>query len=408
MTQVTATKHSGNGNADPNYRLTIIGSFTAFIVQAIVNNFLPLLFLMIRADFGLRLDQIAWLIAFNFIIQLSVDFAAMFFVDRIGYRISFIAAHLFAAFGLAMLGILPNLIDNAMLAFATCIFFYAIGGGLIEVMASPLVDATPSNHKSSLMSISHSFYCWGHVAVVLLSTLFLALFGMERWPILAFLWAIVPLLNTLVFALAPIPEIPGTHVKGKIVRLLRMPIFWFFVTLMMAAGASEQAVSQWASAFAEAGLGVSKAVGDLAGPLVFAVLMGIARVLYGKFGPKLKLNNVMLVSAGLGVISYLLISLSPWPVLSFVGIGLSGFAVGIMWPGTVSLASERIPLGGTAMFAMLALAGDVGCALGPAVVGRVAGDSATGLVNGILTAMIFPLMLLVLLAWLYRRRRRNV
>lgn len=393
------------GDPDPRYRLTIIGSFAAFVVQSIINNFLPLLFLMMRETYGLRLDQIAWLIAFNFVIQLIIDFAAMFFVDRIGYRASLVMAHLFAAGGLSLLAVLPGRMEDGFAAFAICILFYAIGGGLIEVIVSPLVDATPSKHKSSLMSISHSFYCWGHMAVVLFSTLFLALFGMARWPILALIWAVIPLLNMLLFLRAPIPEIPGTHVSGKIPRLLRSRWFWFFVLLMLAAGATEQAVSQWASSYAEAGLGVTKAVGDIAGPLLFAALMGTSRALYGKFGPKLKLNHVMLLSAGLGVVSFLLISLSPWAGLSFAGIGISGFAVGIMWPGTVSLAAERIPLGGTAMFAMLALAGDVGCALGPAVVGRVAGDSAAGLANGILAAMIFPLTLVVLLYLLNKRRR---
>lgn len=376
-----------------NYNHTLSASCIGYIVQAVVNNFAPLLFLTFQKDYAISLDKIATLVTFNFGVQLLVDILAVRLADRIGYRICVTAAHLFSAAGLIGLAVLPGAFTDPYVGLLFSVVLYAIGGGLIEVLVSPLVEACPTERKSAVMSMLHSFYCWGSVFVIAVSTLFFGAFGIRSWRILALLWALVPLANAVYFTQVPIRTLDEGNEKLRIRSLFRIPAFWMMVLLMLCAGASELSVSQWASAFAEAGLGVSKTVGDLAGPCAFAVLMGIARILYAKFSEKLRLHRVLLLSGFLCVFSYLLISLSPWPVMGLVGCAVCGFAVGMLWPGTLSIAARQIPGGATAMFAMLALAGDLGCSAGPTLVGFVSSAAQDNLKLGILAGMIFPVLL---------------
>lgn len=390
-----------------DYERTMLACFTAFFVQAIINNFLPLLFLTFQEQFGIRLEQIALLISFNFLIQLAVDFLSIFFVDRVGYKPSLVVSQILATTGLIAVAILPRLMSNVFAALLIAVFIYAVGGGLIEVLTSPVVDATPSPKKGALMSLTHSFYCWGHVIVVLVSTLFFSLFGLANWPYLALFWALVPAVNAFLFASAPMPPVVASPAKGRLKSVLQLKRFWFFFVLMMAAGAMEQSVSQWASTFAEAGLGVSKTLGDLAGPVLFATFMGISRTIYARSSAQWNINRSLYLNAGFGIVAYLVTSLSPIPWLAFVGSAVVGFCVGIMWPGTLTLASEMIPRGGTALFALLALAGDVGCSLGPYVVGLFTEGAADNLSKGILVATIFPILIFLAMAYLRRRKKRS-
>ena len=377
------------------YQKTIYACFMGCIVQAIVNNFVPLLFLTFQDAYGIPLSKITMLVTINFGLQLLVDFLSVGFVDKIGYRASMIIAHVSTTAGLILLALLPDLLPDPFLGLLAAVFLYAIGGGLLEVLVSPIVEACPSEHKEQTMSLLHSFYCWGHVGVVLISTIFFQLFGIGNWKILALIWALAPLFNAIVFAKVPMASLMEEGEKGlSLKELAGMKIFWIFLLMMTCAGASEQAVSQWASTFAEKGLGVSKTVGDLAGPLSFAVFMGSSRALYGKFGERINLDKFMAGSSLLCIAAYLCISLVPNPVLGLAGCALCGLSVGIMWPGTFSKAAAALPKGGTALFALMALAGDLGCSGGPTVVGMVSSLFGENLKKRILAAALFPVLLL--------------
>lgn len=376
------------------YRHTIFACFVGYIVQAIVNNFAPLLFLTFRESYGISLSQITLLVSFNFIVQLSADLLSAFFVDKIGYRASALLAHFCCTAGFLALAALPALLPDPFIGLLIAVMIYAVGGGLLEVLVSPIVEACPSDNKESAMSLLHSFYCWGQVGVILLSTLFFTIFGIAEWRILAVIWAIVPTVNFFLFLRVPIGSLLPEGEKGTGLRgLIKNRNFGIMMLLMLCAGASEMAVSQWASAFAEMGLGVEKALGDLAGPMMFALLMGIARAFYGKYGAKIRLERFMTVCGFVCMGGYLLAALAPLPVLSLIGCGLCGISVGIMWPGTFSLAAAGIRDGGTLLFALLALAGDLGCMLGPAAVGNIAEQNGGNLGSGLLFGMIFPLLL---------------
>mgnify|MGYP004621982243 FL=1 len=378
-----------------NYQRTIYACFVGYIVQAIVNNFVPLLFLTFEGTYGIEMGRITMLITMNFGVQLVVDLLSAGFVDKIGYRISIVLAHLFSAAGLAGLVFLPGILPDAYTGLCISVVIYALGGGLIEVLISPIMESCPTDNKEKAMSLLHSFYCWGHVGVVLVSTLFFHLAGIENWRILTLLWVVIPVANGIVFLKSPIAPLIEEGESGLSMKeLFRNKMFWLFLLMMLCAGASEQAVSQWASTFAEQGLGVTKTIGDLAGPMAFAILMGSARAFYGKFGDRLNLDRFMLASGVLCVFSYLCIALAPSPVVSLAGCGICGLSVGIMWPGSFSKASAAIRNGGTAMFALLALAGDLGCSGGPTLVGYVSSAAADNLRIGILAAIVFPVLLI--------------
>ena len=378
-----------------SYDCTMRACFIGYIVQAIVNNFVPLLFLTFQRTYHIPLQQITLLVTFNFGIQLLTDLLSVAFVDRMGYQASMVLAHILSALGLICLTVLPEWMGHPFAGILISVIVYAVGGGLLEVLVSPVVEACPSTHKEKAMSMLHSFYCWGHVGVVLFSSIFFKLAGIENWKLLAVLWAVIPILNALVFTRVPIaPVLPEGEEGMTIGTLFQNRTFWLLFVMMICAGASEQSVSQWASLFAEKGLGISKTAGDLAGPMAFAVLMGASRAFYGNYGEKINLDRFMTVSSVLCILSYLCLVFMPVPVLSLAGCALCGLSVGIMWPGTFSRASKALPAGGTALFALLALGGDIGCSGGPSLVGMVSGMCKGNLKAGILAALIFPVLLL--------------
>ncbi len=379
-----------------NYKNTVYACFVGYIVQAIVNNFTPLLFLTLQNTYDIPLSKITMLVTINFCLQLVVDFLSAGFIDKIGYRASVLIAHILSAVGLISLTILPSLFTNPFIGLIVAVIIYAAGGGLLEVLISPIVEACPTDNKEKTMSLLHSFYCWGHVGVVLLSTVFFSLFGITNWKLLALLWALIPIANAITFAKVPLASLVAADERGlTIIELVRLKVFWVFILLMLCAGASEQSISQWASTYAEQGLKISKTVGDLTGPMLFALMMGLARLIYGKYGDKINLNKFMFYSAVLCVISYLITSISPFPILGLIGCGLSGLSVGIMWPGTFSMAAASLKRGGTSLFALLALAGDLGCSAGPTVVGLVSSAANDNLRIGIFAGIIFPVVLII-------------
>lgn len=383
-------------NTKNEYNKTIRSCFVAYIVQAIVNNFVPLLFLTFQRTYDIPLSQITMLITFNFGVQLLVDLLSVSFVDRLGYRFCMVLAHILSAAGLIFLTVLPEVLPSAFAGILIAVMIYAIGGGLLEVLVSPVVESCPSDNKEKAMSMLHSFYCWGHVGVVLISTVFFSAFDITNWKILAVLWAIVPLVNAAAFTKVPLRSLMEEGETGlSLKELLTMKTFWILLVMMICAGASEQGVSQWASTLAEKGLGITKTAGDLAGPMAFAVLMGASRAFYGKYGDRISLDRFMVLSSLLCIASYLGISLFGMPQLSLVCCALCGLSVGIMWPGTFSKAAAALPKGGTAMFALLALGGDVGCSGGPTLVGFVSEFFGGDLKKGILAGVVFPVLLLL-------------
>lgn len=378
-----------------NFKHTMAASYFGYITQAIVNNFAPLLFVTFQDTFEISLEKIGYLVTVNFCLQLIVDFIAAKVVDKIGYRICIVAAHIFSGAGLLLMGILPFIMPDPYIGLIFSIMCYAIGGGLIEVLISPIVEACPTDEKSASMSLLHSFYCWGHVVVILLTTLFFITAGIENWRILAALWSVIPFVNAVYFCFVPINRLCDADDSVPMKKLFKSKLFWIFILLMICSGASEQGMSQWSSAFAELGLNVSKTMGDLLGPCMFAIMMGISRVFYAAFSTKLNLVKFITGSCVLCVAGYLIASFSPIPVLALAGCGICGLSVGILWPGVFSLAAEKAPTGGTAMFALLALAGDLGCSSGPTLVGVVSGAFDDNLKIGFIAAIIFPVALIV-------------
>ena len=378
-----------------SYNHTIYASYLGYISQAIVNNFAPLLFLTFQSQLGLSLKSITTITTVNFLVQLTVDLISARYVDRIGYRRCLVAAHIFCALGLGSLAVLPGMFGNPYVGIMAGVVLYAIGGGLIEVLVSPVVEACPTEKKEAAMSLLHSFYCWGHVAVVLLSTAFFRLAGIENWKIMACLWALIPAFNAVYYAKVPLYPITSEGYQIRFGGLIRNKVFWLVIVLMLCAGASEHAIAQWASSFAESALNLSKTAGDLLGVCAFAVLMGTARAFYGKYSEQIPLKKMMIFSAVLCICCYCLASFIASPVLGLLGCAVCGFSVGIFWPGTFSMAASALPGGGTAMYALMALAGDLGCSSGPTVVGLVADSFGGNLKKGIAAAMVFPIVMLV-------------
>ena len=378
-----------------NYKKTKIACYLGFITQAIAANFAPLLFLKFHMDYNISLGHIALISTCFFFTQLVVDLFCAKFVDRIGYRACIVASEVCSALGLVGLAILPDLLSNPYMGIIISVITYAIGSGLIEVLCSPIVEACPFENKEATMSLLHSFYCWGAVGTILVSTAFFAIFGIDSWKYLAVLLALVPAINIYNFATCPIEYLVEDGEGMSIPSLFKTPLFWVAIILMVCSGASELSMAQWASAYAEAALGLSKTMGDLLGPCLFAVAMGICRVLYGKYGEKVNLTKFMLGSGLLCVVCYVLASLFSNPVVGLAGCILCGFSVGIMWPGTLSISSKKFPAGGTAMFALLAMAGDLGGSIGPAIVGRVTQMAGDNIRTGMTIGLIFPVVLVI-------------
>ena len=386
------------------YQKTMIACYLGFITQAITANFAPLLFLTFHRTYQISLGKIAFISTAFFFTQLLIDLFCAKYVDKIGYRKSVVASEIFSAAGLIGLAFLPSLLPDSYVGILISVIIYAMGSGLIEVLVSPIVEACPFDNKDSVMSLLHSFYCWGSVGVILLSTIFFAIFGIENWRILACIWALIPLYNTFNFISCPIESLTEEGEGLSIRQLCHIPIFWIALILMVCAGASEISMAQWASAYVESALGISKSIGDIIGPCLFAVMMGMSRSFYGKYGENIDLMKFMIGSGALCLVCYLLSALAPLPFLNLVGCAVCGFSVGIMWPGTISIASKKIPLGGTAMFALLAMAGDLGGSVGPGIVGFVTQNANDNLKVGMLAGCVFPTVLVLSVLLLKRKR----
>lgn len=391
----------------PKYHRTLIACYFGYISQAIINNLLPLLFVTLQTQFCLSVAQIGFMVTFNFFMQLVVDLIAAKYADRIGYRACMVIAHASCALGLAGLAVFPFVLPNPYAGLLLSISIYAIGGGLTEVLVSPIVQALPLKRKESVISILHSFYCWGHAAVVLLTTLFFSLFGTAHWRLVCVLWAVVPAANIIMCSICPMCKLVEEEEQLPFMTLFKSKLFWIFVVMMLCAGAAEHSMVQWSSFFAEKGLQVDKAIGDLLGPCTFAILMGITRAVYGAFGDRFPLQKVLITTSIVCICSYMVAVFSPIPIISLIGCGFCGISVGLMWPGTFNLSAKYCAKGGTAMFALLALAGDMGCSIGPSIVSSVATAFGGELKFGLFAASVFPLILALGVFMLRKAQRKT-
>lgn len=383
------------------YRHTMYTCYFASVTSAIINTYAPLLFITFQNEFNITIDKIALLVTLNFAVQMCVDFSGAYYAERLGYRKTVVLAQLFSVTGFVCYGILPYLFSNSFAGLVISTVLCAVGSGLIEVMVSPIIEALPSEAKASSMSILHSFYCWGYACVVMLSTLFFNIFGINNWRVLTILWAIIPFVTMVMYLFVPINTLPKNKHKSPVKHLFKKKVFWILFVIMLCSGAAEMGISQWVSMFVETGLGLPKSISDLLGPFVFAVLMGVARMFYGKAGEKISLEKYIFFCGGLCTISYFIITIFTNPVVSLIGCGLCGLSVAIMWPGTLSLSASYCKTGGTAMFGLLALGGDIGCFLGPQVVAWVSGEFSiynSPLRAGLLVAAVFPLVIMILIS----------
>lgn len=382
-----------------NYKHSFAACCVGYVTQAIVNNLMPLLFATFATVYGISLDKIGLLITINFMIQMSVDFVSAKYADKIGYRALIVLAHIAAATGLVLMSLAPMFSpDNIYPWLVLSVVAYAIGGGLAEVLISPMVEAMPMENKAGMMNVVHSFYCWGQVLVTALSTLYFVFVGIDKWMYLPALWAVIPFLNVFAFLKVPVYQFGEAQEKTGMREIFKVKIFWFFAILMIGAGASELAMAQWSSYFAEMGLKVSKTLGDLLGPCMFSVLMGVSRLFYSRYSTRLDLKKYISICSMMCIFCYALATLSPYPIVSIIGCALCGFSVGVMWPGLYSLAAKTYAKGGTTMFALLALAGDVGCSTGPSIVGFISnalGGTEMAIKIGLLSIIIFPLAMVV-------------
>lgn len=394
-----------------NYKGTLFACYAALVTQAITNNFTALLFLTFGSTYGLSLTDLAGLIGINFGVQIFVDFVTPFVVNKIGYRAGVTASQALSALGLVGLAFLPDLMPSPYIGLMISVIIYAIGGGMCEVLVSPIVESCPTENKAAHQGLLHSFYCWGHVFMILVSTAFFALFGIENWRVMALIWTVVPIASIVLYSVSPMytPDDVGSgSMLSSVGKLAKTPLFWVMFLFMLLSGASEQGMSQWVSSFAEAGLNVSKTTGDLIGTCMFAVFMGSARAIFSKLSDKGKISTggFMIFSAALCITCYLTAALSQNAIISLIACALCGFSVGVMWPGSLSIASERITFGGTALFSYLALAGDLGCSAGPYLVGQVAAAAGDDLKVGLLSAAVIPALLLLSLVWFFSSEKK--
>lgn len=379
------------------YKHTQLACYLGYVSQAITTTFLPLLFIRLSGEFGFSLSKLTVIITITFCSEVFIDAFCPKLISKIGYRASMVFANICSFVGTAGYAVLPFLTKDPYTGFVICAVINAVGSGFDEVLVSPIVEACPTANKARAMALLHSFYCWGCAAVVIFSTLFFRFAGIENWRVLAVIWGLIPLSNIFLFCFVPIRTLEEEKGESRFGEMLKNPMFWLMCAVMICAGASELSMSQWASAFAEAGLGVSKVYGDLLGPCAFAVLMGVSRVIFSRIDDKTDISKILIVCAVLCIGAYLLSSLSASPVIALMGCCLCGFAVAPMWPGAFSMASKDIPNASTAMFAAFALAGDIGCTTGPTAVGFISSAGGNDISRGLIYSVVFPAVMIVCL-----------
>lgn len=387
---------------EKKYLPTKLAGYVGFIVQAIVNNFLPILFIVFQDVYGLGYEKLGRLIVINFATQMFIDFITPKIIHKLGYRRAAFLCQFTACVGLCLMAVLPRFMSNTYLAIIISIVFYATGSGLMEVILSPMIEMLPTGNKSGNMAVLHSFYCWGQTVVVPLTTLMVFIFGRENWTYIPLVWAVVPFVNMFTFLRVPIVEPDSEEKQSTFLELARTPKFVVYMVMMLCAGASEIAMSQWSSLFVEQALGVSKAIGDIVGPCLFALFMALGRVIYASLSKKVSFTRLLIWLNLLCFICYVMVALCHIAVLSLVFCALCGLSVSISWPGIYSAGARTFKTGGAVMFSAFAMCGDTGCALGPGLVGLVA--EYTNLNVGFLVAAVFPLIMVICSIYILKNR----
>lgn len=354
-----------------SYQLTTISCFVGIFCQAVSSNITAILFIPLMTLYGLSYVHLGLLVGINFTTQVLVDIIASRLVDRYGFRVFVLPSDILAVIGLVLFGLTPVLFDNILtgLVFSTIIF--SASCGLQEVMLSPIVNAIPHNDKGPAMALMHSFYAWGQVATIIITTLFLFFFGIENWQVIVFLWALVPLVNFFMFLAAPFPGVIHENQRMTMRDLILKPFYLVALLAIMGGAATELVMNQWSSTFSEKVLELPKVTGDILGMCGFAVFLGLGRVLYGRYGSKINMNNVLVGSAAAAVVCYIAVAISPLPAISLAACAVCGLAASLLWPGTLVITAEKYPLAGAWIFAILAAAGDIGAASGPFAAGVI-------------------------------------
>lgn len=359
-------------NIARSYGLTKVACYIGYVVQAVVNNLLSLLFVIFNAQpYNISLEKLGSIIFINFAAQLFIDYISVFFTSRFGYKKCVVFAQATSVVGFVLLGFLPRVIEPYF-GILFSILFLAVGSGLIEVLISPIIEALPSDNKASNMSFLHSFYCWGQVLTVIGTTALVFALGNDKWFYIPFVWSIIPFINTLLFTRCDILELENNSAHSSALSLLKNKSVYKYMVFMFCAGASEITMVQWSSFFVEKGFGTEKWLGDLIGPCLFAVLMGIGRIGYGILGKKVSLERLLCYFSALCFVCYLVVALSNNGIICALGCAVCGLSVSVMWPGVISLSAEKFHSSGTAIFSLMAMLGDIGCAVGPWILGLIA------------------------------------
>lgn len=388
-----------------NYTPTKISAYVGYFVQAIVNNFLPILFVAFQDIYGIGYEKLGRLIVFNFITQMVTDILSPKIISLLGYRKTAVMCQLIAALGLTLAAVLPNVLPNAYIGIVLAVIVYAFASGLMEVIISPMIEMLPTSNKSGNMSLLHSFYCWGQAITTVGTTLLLSAFGYRGWTYIPLIWAIVPFINAFSFIRVPIVE-PQPERKSDSFRVLFSDRrFRVFMLIMLCAGASEIAMAEWASVFAQNALGVSQIAGDLAGPCAFSLFMGLGRLLYAAFSEKISYRSTVIVLGLCCAVCYYIAAFASIPIFALAACALCGFTVSILWPGTISAGAVAFPRGDAVMFSVFAMCGDIGCCIGPWLLGVVAEHFTLNI--GFAVSSFFPL-LMVALAIFFIKEQRSV
>ncbi len=384
------------------YFPTKLAGYVGFVVQAIVNNFLPILFIVFQNVYNLSYEKLGRLILFNFATQMFIDLITPKIIAKIGYRKAASLSQGAAAAGLILLGTLPSLMNNTYLAIIISIIIYATGSGLMEVILSPMIEMLPTGNKSGNMAVLHSFYCWGQAFTVLVTTGLVFLFGFKQWYFIPAIWAIIPFLNMFSFLRVPIVQPSPDEKMSTFSELVKKPLFLVYMVMMFCAGASEIAMAEWASIFAQNALGVSKAIGDITGPCAFALFMGTGRVVYAKLSKKVSFTKMLVILNIFCFVCYMVVAVCKIPIIALIFCAVCGFTVSISWPGIYSAGARTFTTGGAVMFSVFAMCGDTGCALGPWLIGVLADKFSLNV--GFAAASVFPLVMVICALYILKLR----
>ena len=389
-----------------NYKITKYTCYLFYVLQGTLLNLTPLLFVPLMEQYGLSYMKLGALASVNFATQLIVDIVLSKLTDKHRYRISLRLSASAAFIGYMIFAWAPGRLGDPYTWLLIGTVVYSIGAGLMEITISPLIHALPDKAKGKSMAILHSFYAWGVVLTVIVSTSVLAIIGRDKWNFIVTGWLIVPVIGFILSCIMPVPK-PESGENERTAgsfRILIKPAFILFLAMIFFGSCAEAVMTQWSSAFLERAVGLDKLIGDIAGMSMFALMLGLCRMASAALDKKISLSTYMMLGTIGAVICYIIVSVSNVAAVSLIFCALTGFMVGMLWPGTLVLAADAFPKAGAWLFAYLAVAGDLGGVFGPWITGAIADRS--GLNAGLGAAAIFPVIGLICMI-IYKRRTRS-